>query len=889
MKTKVNKIDIMNKLLHDNLVRILKNLNKRIHIKLYALVYDNKQTLVETIRIKKTVTNGENSASASQDALQTILNVYAELKIDPEHAGNTYDDIKEYVNQIWYKQHHQNDANNGEKLTIPLSDIEGGKILSIESHINDNRMLYVNQIPFHTGKSTYSVVYILEMRNIEHETRQLFYTKPEISFLRMLLDYFFRDFFALTNSAIKINNDDSISRKYNEDGIQLNRRITRLFFGKIQNYLQSHTKFDEFGVEFDHEPRNEYYVNSLLEKMDDISALTYENASPFGSILFMNKDVITQRSIIRFTVKFTKEDRIGLEDAKRIRKLLELTNVDKDLYLIADEKEVYGLGEVNWNMQKGELALRLDFTGLSKYNLVLVRTEAELVSGGKLFVEDEIKLYRSNLSLIEMKLASVSFKNPRLGEEGYSSEKFMQLLKNTFWKNNTKDDRIKHKVERLDQIVRKAREQKHGTMVVITEALTAKHELHQLSKQSTLIEPAIINPEYIKYLTAIDGSIYFDTDGLCHAIGVILDGIAKEDIGDASRGARYNSAHRYLYKLKEDDQKKCVIVIISEDGMVDLIPESEHEDMLLALAEEIIDMINEEAPDSNKLKEKEDLLLQSKIVDFDWLFNIAEVYSDNENYERAIHFFEYGIKQAKESYILPRYYNLLGNCYHNKKNYEDATRVYGLAIEASDNDKSIHVYMSNTGHSYFLLALQLKDAKEKFENELNKAIEWLSQAIELSTTSSFKPSVRNYNYRGRCYTQLSDIEKNSNKKNQLLKHAIEDYSKSIAIDPKNSIYYWNRYCVYNRLSQVKECIEDLIQAEYLEHKDSYIDELSSLLKKKHPDLITESVEFYNNLSRQKEGPPQLIELIAKYQAKAEISKQAEAAAGKAPDLDESEK
>ncbi|MEC0235704.1 tetratricopeptide repeat protein [Paenibacillus kribbensis] len=889
MKTKVNKIDIMNKLLHDNLVQILKNLNKRIHIKLYALVYDNKQTLVETIRIKKAVPNGENSASASQDALQTIMNVYAEIKIDSKHAGKTYDDIKKYVNQIWYKQHHQNDATNGEKLTMSLPDIEGRQILNLENHINDNRMLYVNQIPFYTGKSTYSVVYILEMRNIEHETRQLFYKKPEISFLRMLLDYFFRDFFAITNSAVKINNDDSISRKYNEDGIQFNRRITRLFFGKIQNYLQNHTKFDEFGVEFDHKQRNEYYVNSLLEKMDDISALTYENASPFGSILFMNKDVITQPSIIRFTVKFTKEDRIGLEDAKRIRKLLELTNVDKDLYLIADEKEVYGLGEVNWNMQKGELALRLDFTGLSKYNLVLVQTETELVSGGKLFVEDEKKVYRSDLNLIEMKLVSVSFKNPRLGEEGYSSEKLIQLLKNTFWQNHTNDDQIKHKVERLDQVVRKAREQKHGTMVVITEALTAKHELHQLSKQSTLIEPGIINPEYIKYLTAIDGAIYFDTDGLCHAIGVILDGIAKEDIGDASRGARYNSAYRYLYKLKEDEQKKCVIVIISEDGMVDLIPESEHEDMLLALVEEIIDMINEEAPDSNKLKEKEDLLLQSKIVDFDWLFNIAEVYSDNENYERAIQFFEYGIKQADKSYILPRYYNLLGNCYHYKGDYKKAIQVYELAIKASDNDKRTHVYMGNTGSSYFSLALQLKDAKEKFENKFNKAIEWLSQAIELSTTLSFKPSVRNYNYRGRCYTELSDIEKNPNKKNQLLKYAIEDYSQAITIDPKNKIYYWNRYCVYNRLSQEKECIEDLIQAEYLEHKDSYISELSSLLEKKHPDFITESVEFYNNLSRQKEGPPQLVELIAEYQAKVEISKQAEAAAGKAPDLDESEK
>jgi tetratricopeptide (TPR) repeat protein len=889
MITKVNKIDIMNKLFHDNLARILKYLNKRIHIKLYALVYDNERTLVETIRVKKTVPNGENSASTSQDTLQTIMNVYAELKIEPMNEDNTYDDIKKYIDQIWYGQYHEKDTNSGEKLTIPLPHIEGAQIVSVKNHINDNRVLYVNQIPFQAGKSTYSVVYLLEMRNIEHETRKLFYTKPEISFLRMLLDYFFSDFFALTNSVVKINKDDSISRKYNEDGIQFNRRITRLFFGKIQNYLQSHTKFSDFGGEFDHELRNEYYVNSLLEKMDDISALTYENANPFGSILFMNKEVITDQSIIRFTVKFTKEDRIGLEDAKRIRKLLELTNVDKDLFLIADEKEVYGLGEVNWNLQKDELAIRLDFTGLSKYNLVIVRTETALVTSGKLFIADEKKVYRSDLSLIEMKLVSVSFKNPKLGEEGYSSEKFTQLLKNTFWKNHTNYDQIEHKVERLDQIVRKAREQKHGTMVVITEALTAQHELYQLSKQSTLIEPGIINPEYIKYLTAIDGAIYFDTDGFCHAIGVILDGIAKEDIGDASRGARYNSAHRYLHKLKDDEQKRCVIVIISEDGIVDLIPESEHEDMLLASAEEIIDMINEEAPDSNKLKEKEDLLLQSKIVDFDWLFNIAKVYYDNKNYKRAIDFFEYGIIRAERSFILPRYYNLLGNSYHFEENYWKATDMYNLAIVDSDNDINKHVFMGNIGYSYFLLAFKLQNYNEKFENEFNKAIEWLSQAIELSTTRSLKPLVTNYGNRGRSYLELSDIEKNPNRKNQLLKHAIEDYSHAIALNPDSGNYYWGRYCVYDRLNQVKESIEDLIQAEYIKHDDKYINRLSNLLKKKHPNIITDSIEFYNNLARQKEGPPQLAELIAKYQAKAEISKQAEAAVSKAPDLDESKK
>lgn len=881
MKTKVKKLDVLNEIIYDNLTGILKRLNKRIHIKLYALVYDKEQDHVETIRVKKTVVKEENPSSISQDMLQKITNVYTELKIEPTHKENTYENIKEYVNQIWYKEYLQTDTSNDEKSTMLYPDIEDGYIENEESNIHENRILYANQIPFQADNSTFSVVYIIEMRNVEHEVRQLFYTKPEISFLRMLLDYFFTDFFALTHNHIKMNNDDTITRKFNEDGIQFSRRLTRLFFGKMQSYLLKNTKFDILGADFEHGLNNQYYVNDLLEKMDDISALTYENASPFGSILFMNKETIAQQLIIHFTVKFTPEDRVRLEDANRIRKLLELTNVDKDLYLISDGNEIYGLGEVNWNVQKDALALRLDFTGMSKYNLVLVRTETESSSGGKLLVEDERKLYRSYLSLIETNLVSVTFKDPKLGEEGYSSEKFTNLLKNTFWENPEDHAQVTDKIQRLDQIVRKAREQKQGTMVVITERLTAKQEMKQLSKQSTLIEPEIINPEYIKFLTAIDGAIYFDSDGHCHAIGVILDGIAKEHIGDASRGARYNSAYRYLHKLRDDEEKKCVIVIISEDGMVDLIPELEDEDMLLAVAEEIIDMINEENPDADKLKEKEDILLESQIVDSDWLFNIAEVYDDNSNIERAIDFYECGLERSEKSYIPTKYYNLLGNCYHFQENYEDAINMYEYAIKGSDNERSKVVYLGNGGQSCLGLALQLKDNVEKFK----EAIDWLSQSIELAGAHSITPLARNYNARGRCYFSLSILVKSREKNLQFLEAAIEDFSQAIRIEPEADIYYWNRSLSYYQLGQPKSSIEDLIQAEYIKHDDKYINKLTSLFEE-HLALVSESFEFYEKLVGQKKASPQLEELLSVHIAKNEVSKQDEVAADKADGIDE---
>lgn len=884
MQTQVNKLDLLNENIYTNLSGILKKMNKRIHIKLYALAYDKDQKFIETIRVKKTVAKAKHQSSISQDAMQNITNVYAELKIEPTHVGNKYDDIKKYVNHNWYKQYSHIDTNNDEQPTISLPEIEAEHTVNEDNQINETRILYANQIPFQAEKNIFSIVYIIEIRNVENEIRQLFYTKPEISFLRMLFDYFFSDYFALTDNCVKMNNDGTVSRKYNEDSIQFNRRLTRLFFGKMQNYLLDNTSYNDLGTNFEYELHNQYYVNNLLEKMDDISTLTYESASPFGSILFMDKNIIAQTSIISFTVKFTKEDRIRLEDAKRIRKLLELTNVDKDLYLIADEKEIYGLGEVNWNLQKDALALRLDFTGLSKYNFVLIRTENELISKGELLVEDEKKFYRSDLNLIETNLISVSFKNPRLGEEGYSSEKFTNLLKNIFWENQTNHNQISHNLERLDRIVRKAREQKQGTMVVITEPKTAKEELRQLSKQSTLIEPGIINPEYIKFLTAIDGAIYFDVDGNCHAIGVILDGVAKEDIGDSSRGARYNSAQRYLQKLKDNEQKKCVIVIISEDGMVDLIPELEHEDMLLDIAEEIIDMINEENADSNKLKEKEDLLLQSKIVDSDWLFNIARVYYLNSNSKRAINFLEYGLKRAEKSYIPATYYNLLGSCYRSIKRYNDAIETYDLAINNPENYIRKSYYLANIGYSYFLLARTSKDTEVKVE-KYKEAINCLSQSIELMKAHSNKQFVRNYNIRGLCYLILDSLEIRKEKKILYLEASIKDFGQAIKLKSEDGAIYWNRSISYSQLGQIKASIEDLIRAECIKHDDKYINKLTQLFEDHH-ELVTESLEFYQELAGQTEKSPQLSDLLSSYIAKIEVGKTDEVAADKAYDIDE---
>ena len=65
----------------------------------------------------------------------------------------------------------------------------------------------------------------------------------------------------------------------------------------------------------------------------------------------------------------------------------------------------------------------------------------------------------------------------------------------------------------------------------------------------------------------MDGAVLVAPDGICYAVGVILDGAASEK-GDPGRGARYNSAVRY----EESSDHTTVIAVVSEDGGITMVP-----------------------------------------------------------------------------------------------------------------------------------------------------------------------------------------------------------------------------------------------------------------------------------------------------------------------------
>ena len=85
------------------------------------------------------------------------------------------------------------------------------------------------------------------------------------------------------------------------------------------------------------------------------------------------------------------------------------------------------------------------------------------------------------------------------------------------------------------------------------------------------IKPEYLDPNAVARLGGVDGAILLGPDGRCHAFGVILDGMGTSS-GDRARGARFNSSVRYQQTSERSLQVGAMVIVISDDGTVDLIP-----------------------------------------------------------------------------------------------------------------------------------------------------------------------------------------------------------------------------------------------------------------------------------------------------------------------------
>lgn len=267
-----------------------------------------------------------------------------------------------------------------------------------------------------------------------------------------------------------------------------------------------------------------YMYGDLFDALNNVSSLMYEGARGIGQIILVDPD----SDAVEYLVKFIEP--VNFSDPRWVRKILQMAT--EDVGVIANSERIYGLGALkSWHDASAQDAFTVNF--IDHYHW-------ELCCGDQ-------KLLRSRYAV------------PRLPQEPFNQEDFLANYARLFPGASRDDGRSLLELVLL-QII-----QDHGSMIVISE--DAANEACRLGKQGTKIVPTQLNEALFRSASKVDGAILLDPMGVCHAVGIILDGEAIDQC-TPSRGARYNSGIRYVQASKS----RRLAIVVSEDKTVDIIP-----------------------------------------------------------------------------------------------------------------------------------------------------------------------------------------------------------------------------------------------------------------------------------------------------------------------------
>ena len=255
----------------------------------------------------------------------------------------------------------------------------------------------------------------------------------------------------------------------------------------------------------------------LFRAVNAFTSLSYERAGAGGRLVIADRERIANWERVRF------QKPVSLHDARIMRKLLELT--DAKTAVLADYQRVFGLGTCD---------------GVTDTMEIVVRGHADW----------EVKFEG-------LPLMRVAYGVPKLPIPWVEREEFADIAERLVGPIG---------LDPIWEFVKNAQAGGRGTTLVVSH--DPEGEASRLGGQAMPIAPDFLDPGDIVRLGSVDGAVILGPDGRCHAFGVILDGDASAAQGDPARGARYNSAVRY----QRSRVAKSLLVVISDDGTVDLIP-----------------------------------------------------------------------------------------------------------------------------------------------------------------------------------------------------------------------------------------------------------------------------------------------------------------------------
>ena len=269
---------------------------------------------------------------------------------------------------------------------------------------------------------------------------------------------------------------------------------------------------------------NRFAFTSLFERLNSLSTWLYEGTRGTGRLL------LTQPSGkgIDMTLRFATP--VPLEKPRWGRKVLQMAS--SDLHLVADTQSVWGLGR---------LAEKIDPWQTQD-----------------VFAVDFLDHYHWRLVCGDKTLLVCQYAVPILPNAMPSLDSAKDQYSSTF------PSVSKQSTEWFSDLYMTAAELDHGSMLVV--AQDAEREAKRLEHQGTRIRPVLMTPNLFRHVSRIDGSVLVDPEGVCHAVGVILDGEARPDCLPA-RGARYNSAVRYIRGAAVGR----LAVVVSDDRTVEVV------------------------------------------------------------------------------------------------------------------------------------------------------------------------------------------------------------------------------------------------------------------------------------------------------------------------------
>lgn len=108
------------------------------------------------------------------------------------------------------------------------------------------------------------------------------------------------------------------------------------------------------------------------------------------------------------------------------------------------------------------------------------------------------------------------------------------------------------------------------TETILIVASHASQEAHRLGQQGFVIQPLRMGTATAKTLSRLGDAMIFSPDGICHAAGVTLDGLASEKM-EQNKGFRFNTAVRYVTTQRIFcPECRILAIMTNEDGTMDV-------------------------------------------------------------------------------------------------------------------------------------------------------------------------------------------------------------------------------------------------------------------------------------------------------------------------------